>query len=79
MDSVTGELGKEEELKVYDRKIWRAQREMVAAAERELEKLGVPFFEAEVGRRWEGKEKELEGLQGRVLGLLDDLCGEEGA
>ena len=81
-DATTGEMSKEEELRMYDRKVWRAQREMVEAAERELGRLGVPFFKGEDGgSRWEGeegREEKLRGLRGEVAKLLGDLCGREG-
>lgn len=65
------ELSEEQELRLFDRKVWKAQKEMVAAAERELGRLGVPFFGRE---RSEGSQEE---LRGKVLGLLNDLCGED--
>lgn len=60
--------------------------EMIAATERELKVLGVPFFGVGEGliRRDGGGvrekdeggigEKELQGLRKRMLELLEDLC-----
>ncbi|KAL9098892.1 MAG: hypothetical protein Q9163_005527 [Psora crenata] len=83
----------EEELKLYDLKVYKAQKEMVKAAEQDLAALGVPFFfgsrvpaavpppadAAAVGgeKMWEGKEADLRELRARVVGFLEDLCGEE--
>ena len=78
-DATTGEMSKEEELKMYDRKVWRAQREMAEAAETELGKLGVPFFEGDAARRWEGKEERLRELRAETTKLLVDLCGADDA
>ncbi len=59
---------------------------MIAATERELKALGVPFFgikEELIGRdgggvreKHEGRigEEELQGLRKRMLELLEDLC-----
>ena len=65
-------LSEEEELAVYDRKVHRAQREMIGATEKELRGLGVPGFGEGEAEGEEGKT-----LRGRVLGLLEDLCGVE--
>ena len=70
------ELSEEQELRLFDRKVWKAQKEMVGAAERELGRLGVPFFGGDA-ERWEGGKEELGELRGKVLGLLEDLCGED--
>lgn len=70
------ELSEEQELRLFDRKVWKAQKEMVAAAEKELGRWGVPFFGGG-GERWEGGQEELGELRGKVLGLLNDLCGED--
>jgi len=60
--------------------------EMIAATEKELKALGVPFFgtKEELIRRHEGGvrekdegtigEEELQGLRKRMLELLEDLC-----
>lgn len=74
---MTGALSKEEELKVFDRKVWRAQKEMFAAAEKELARLGVPFFDPESHQKWKEKEEELKCLKVKVLALLEDLCGND--
>lgn len=77
----------EEELKLYDRKVRRALGELVAAADKELRRLKVPFFCVEEGlvcgkgeeteKGMVGKE-ELGMLRGKMVGLLEDLCGEDG-
>lgn len=90
------ELSEEQELAMYDRKVYRACGEMVAATGKELRKLEVPFFclvdglvVAEKGGGEDGKaqgkgkrkgtisEEELVELRGRMMVLLEDLCGEE--
>ncbi|KAG8529933.1 uncharacterized protein KY384_005414 [Bacidia gigantensis] len=68
---------KEKEMRLYERKVWKAQSEMVRATEKELAGLHVPFFGEDVGVSWKGKEGELRDLKGRVVGLLEDLCGED--
>ena len=68
------EMSKEEELMAFDRKVWRAQEEMGRGAERELGRLGVPFFGGGKGKG-EGGREGLGDLRGRMLQLLDDLCG----
>ncbi|KAF6221962.1 hypothetical protein HO133_001930 [Letharia lupina] len=88
--SKTDEFSEEEELKMYDRKVYQACREMVAATVKELKKLEVPFFctvEGLVSPKGDGKaqgkrkgtvsEAELAELRGRMMVLLEDLCGEE--
>ncbi len=67
------EREKEMELERFDRKVWRAQVEMVRAMGRELGGWGVPGFCEGVGGRGEVGR----GLRGRVVGLLEDLCGGE--
>jgi len=70
----TIDLPVEKELEIFDRKVWRACGEMVEATRRELGRLEVPFFCVEGGLVGEG---ELRRLQGKMLELLEDLCGEE--
>jgi len=70
----TSDLPVEKELEIFDRKVWRACGEMVEATRRELGRLEVPFFCVEGGLVGEG---ELRRLQGKILELLEDLCGEE--
>lgn len=54
------ELKKEkEELEIFDKKVHRAQKEMVAAMAKELERMGVPFF---------GTRKEFLAQGARELG-----------
>jgi len=60
--------------------------EMIAATERELKAMGVPFFGIKeelirrdgggVREKQEGRigEEELQGLRKRMLELLEDLC-----
>ncbi len=92
--STKDELSEEQELKMYDRKVHKACKEMAAATVKELGKLEVPFFcvvEGLVSGKGEGdgdgkargkgkgtiSEGELGELRGRMMGLLEDLCGEE--
>ncbi|KAK4690124.1 hypothetical protein P7C71_g6600, partial [Lecanoromycetidae sp. Uapishka_2] len=85
------ELSVDEELKIYDKKVHQACQEMEAACIKELRKLEVPFFctmrglvteKGEAGKQIEKKkgtirEEELAVLMGRMLQLLEDLCGGE--
>lgn len=90
------ELTPEEELRTYDRKVYKACLEMEKACVKDLGKLEVPFFctmgglgskKKEEGEKEEGKkgeerngkfrEEELMVLQGRMIELLEDLCGGE--
>ena len=84
------ELSEEQELKLYDKKVHKACKEMVAATVKELKKLEVPFFyimEGMVSEKGDGKaqgkrrgtisEQDLVELRGRMMVLLEDLCGEE--
>lgn len=80
------EVSEEEELKMYDRKVYRACGEMVVATGKELRRLEVPFFclgeglvVVEKGGKRKGtiSEEEVGVLRGRMLALLEDLCGEE--
>jgi hypothetical protein len=90
------------ELEGYDAKVWKAQRDMCEAVERELRGMGIPGFCIREGlvrregsrglRAIAGEEgggdggggqkslsvQELVELKRKVLGLLGDLCGEEG-
>lgn len=88
--SKVDELSEEQELKIYDRKVHKACKEMVAATMKELKKLEVPFFcigEGLVSEKGDGKaqgkrkgtisEHDLVELRGRMMVLLEDLCGEE--
>ncbi|KAL9076111.1 MAG: hypothetical protein Q9161_001158 [Pseudevernia consocians] len=102
LDSVLGALGghvdsskkdersEEQEMKLFDRKVYKACREMVAATVKELKKLEVPFFcivDGLVSEEGDGKaqgkskgtisEQGLVELRGRMMVLLEDLCGEE--
>lgn len=87
----SAEMAAGEELALYDRKVHRACREMVAATRGELGRLGIPFFAVGEGlivrgprvgngdgERMEGKvrEEELEALQKRMIEFLEDFCGE---
>lgn len=78
----------EKELKLYDRKVHKAYREMVKATHVDLGKLGIPFFcirEELVVRGREGREvekgkieeRELGVLKGRMLGFLEDWVRED--
>ena len=80
------ELSEEQEIGMYDRKVYKACREMIAATVKELGRLEVPFFCVREGLvagkgQGEGKgrisEEELVELRGRMMTLLEDLCGEE--
>lgn len=85
------ELSEEQELAMYDRKVHRACGEMVVATGKELRRLEVPFFCVMEGLVAAGKggddgkrkgkgtisEEELGELRGRMMALLEDLCGEE--
>ncbi|KAL2047738.1 hypothetical protein N7G274_000780 [Stereocaulon virgatum] len=77
------DLPPEKEMEIYDKKVYRACREMAAATRKELAKLEVPFFCTTKGlvsgKRRKGTitEEELVGLQKRMLELLEDLCGGE--
>jgi len=76
------------ELERYDKKVHSACGEMIAATEKELTALGVPFFgvRGELMRRkvavpndggeGDGRigEEELKGLKGKMVELLEDLC-----
>lgn len=100
LDSVLGSLGgniekrsredeltPEQELIIYDRKVYKACQEMEAASVGELERLEVPFFctmgelISEQGEKRGQKRKgtvsreELAELRGRTVQLLEDLCG----
>lgn len=88
--STSSDLSEEQELKLYDRKVYKACKEMVAATGKELRKLEVPFFclgEGLVSPKGDGKaqekrrgtisEQDLVQLRGRMMVLLEDLCGEE--
>lgn len=84
------ELSEAQELRLYDRKVHKACREMAAATVKELGKLEVPFFctvEGLVSEKGDGKaqgkrrgtisEGDLGELRARMMVLLEDLCGEE--
>ncbi len=84
------ELPPEEELRIYDRKVYKACQEMEKACVKELGKLEVPFFctmgglvskkkEGKKGEKRNGTVREEESmvLQGRMIELLEDLCGGE--
>lgn len=64
------EEDKEREIERFDRKVWKAQTEMVKAMGKDLGKLGVPGF----GDGFKGGEEEGRVLRGRVVELLEDLC-----
>ncbi|KAL8992919.1 MAG: hypothetical protein Q9169_006738 [Polycauliona sp. 2 TL-2023] len=88
------EVDMEKEIRLYDRKVHKAYREMVEATEMELRRLGVPFFctrgelvvadgEEEGGggeRKEKGKvgRRELGMLRGRMVGFLEEWVREEG-
>jgi hypothetical protein len=80
------DLPPEKEMEIYDKKVYRACQEMVAATTKELAKLEVPFFcttrglvsgKGTVRTKGTITEDELVGLQKRMLELLEDLCGGE--
>ncbi|MCJ1450179.1 hypothetical protein MMC28_000508 [Mycoblastus sanguinarius] len=81
--SSSSTLSPEQEMAIYDTKVHRVCTEMVKAAEKELERLEVPFFctmkglIGEKGKKRKGAigEEELVDLKGRMLGFLEDLCG----
>ena len=84
--SSSDELSSSREMELYDRKVHKACGEMVAATGRELRRLEVPFFctlEGLVGGEGDGKRKgrvsegEMGELRGRMMVLLEDLCGGE--
>lgn len=84
--SNSSDLAPEKELEIFDKKVYRACKQMVAATTEELRKLEIPFFctlKALVTVGGEVKEKgmiydaELVTLQARMLELLEDLSGEE--
>ena len=64
---------KRREVERFDKKVWKAQCEMVRAMGRDLGGLGVPGF----GEGWRGGEEEGRVLRGRMVGLLEDLVGGE--
>ncbi|KAL8683310.1 MAG: hypothetical protein Q9186_000693 [Xanthomendoza sp. 1 TL-2023] len=79
----------EKELRVYDRKVLKAYREMIEATGRDLGKLGIPFYcikeelvisgtDQEGAELVRGKirEEELEGLKGRMVAFLEDMVRE---
>lgn len=70
----TNALSTEKELEIFDKKVYRACKQMVASTTQELGKLEVPFFCTKVGSMG---EEELGRLRGKMLELLEDLCGEE--
>lgn len=89
---VEDELSEAQEMAMYDRKVYRACGEMVAATGKELRKLEVPFFcvgeglvsgkggddgKAQGKRKGTISEEVLVELRGRMLALLEDLCGED--
>ncbi|KAL8861570.1 MAG: hypothetical protein Q9178_002094 [Gyalolechia marmorata] len=78
----------ERELRAYDRKVYKAYREMIKATYMDLEKVGIPFFcikEELVVQGEEGQEvekgkvgvKELGVLRGRMVGFLEDMVKED--
>lgn len=68
----------DDDLAVYDRKIYAASVSMAEALERELAALGVPFFcvSGEPGPPGH-PDKESKELKKRMLELLMDLVGGE--
>ena len=90
INSKNDELSEEQELKLYDRKVHKACKEMAAATVKGLKKLEVPFFcivDGSVSEKGDEKvqgkrksmtsEQDLVELRGRMMVLLEDLCGEE--
>lgn len=85
------EVSVEDDLRTYDKKVYKACQEMGAACVKELQKLEVPFFctmRGLVTTKGEGekkvekkkgtiREEELMDLRGRMVQLLEDLCGSE--
>lgn len=74
------EKEKEEELRVYDKKVYKAYGEMVKATREELGKMGIPFFidgaGDEGGKGNNMGEEELERLRGRMMDFLEDMVRE---
>ncbi|KAL8925424.1 MAG: hypothetical protein Q9208_003516 [Pyrenodesmia sp. 3 TL-2023] len=66
----------DKELRVYDKKVYKAYGEMVIATGVELERLGIPFFA--IGETEKGRvgEEELERLKGRMVEFLEDMVRE---
>lgn len=75
--STTADLPPEKELEIFDRKVHKACREMVAVTAKELGRLAVPFLYAEGQVKGTFGDGELVRLQKKMLELLEDLCGEE--
>ncbi|KAI4178122.1 MAG: hypothetical protein LQ346_007547, partial [Caloplaca aetnensis] len=74
--STESEVDVQNELKEYDKKVYKAYKEMFAATGVELGRLGIPFFaigEAERGRLG---EEELDRLRGRMVEFLEDMVRE---
>ena len=66
------------ELERFDRKVYKACQEMVAATMGELGTLGVPFFALRKELMGEGEgmigDEALLKLRMKMVGLLEDLC-----
>ena len=75
--STSSDLPPEKELEIFDRKVHKACKEMVAATTKELERLGVPFFCTDGRLKENFGEGGLVKLQMKMLELLEDLCGDE--
>lgn len=82
----SSDLSPEHELEIFDKKVYRACKQMVAATTQELGKMEVPFFctllalaTENGGAKRKGAiiQEELMRLQRKMLELLEDLCGEE--
>ncbi len=57
----------QDELREYDKKVYKAYKEMFAATGVELRRLGVPFFAIGEAERGKVGEEELERLKGRMV------------
>lgn len=64
-EGYAGEEETKRELRLYDRKVWKAYGEMVRATERELAKLGIPFFCIEEGLVEKGRQGGAGGGEGK--------------
>lgn len=70
-------MTEDEELRTYDAKIWKAQSDLVHDAEKELCRLGVPFFVLRPDDPDSSKKLELLDLRQRIVSFLQDVCGSE--
>lgn len=66
----------DDDLAVYDRKIYAASLSMAEALERELAALGVPFFCLSGSLSKQAGQAQLDELKKRMLELLMDLVDD---